>query len=188
MPRIVPFLLLLAACGSDADTQTPPTDGDDTDPPVDTDTSAPACLDGIMVTYAEGGCLGYPDQWDFKVDNAGCATSAVLDLWDTVALDWDEEHVMTLGSEGPDGAWQNWVLGPLPHATAEGEWLAGVNTSFDCYAQADSVTTAARLLDDDGATVACAIWGHDPDAVLSGSVSALHSDPADFDGCEIRPF
>jgi hypothetical protein len=50
------------------------------------------------------------------------------------------------------------------------------------------VTFAARLFDADGAQVACAIWGHDPNAVLSGATSAVHADPADVAGCEIRPF
>jgi hypothetical protein len=189
LPRTL-LALASIACGTDDGSPNSPTDDtEDTDLPADTDIETPPCVDAILVTYAEGGCLGYPDQWEFKVDNAGCATSAVLALWDTVALDWDEEHPLTIGSEAPNGEdWQNWILGPLPHATPEGEWAAGVNTSFDCVGQAESVTTATRLFDGNGAVVACAIWGHDPAAVVSGAASFLHTSAADYAGCDVRVF
>jgi hypothetical protein len=183
--RLGPFYALVACSGGAGDA--PPTEtGDDTDEPTDTD--PPECESELRITHAEGGCFGYPDQWDFKVDNAGCAVSARVAMWDTVALDWDEEHPMALGSEGPDRIWQNWTLYALPHATPRDGWQAGVNTSFDCDAQSASVTLAARLLDADGATVACAIWGHDPDAVLSGDASAVNATAADYAGCQVQPF
>ena len=179
-----PLVLALAACAGDG--TKPPTD--DTALSTDTSASVAECAADIRITHAEGGCFGYADQWDFKVDVAGCADTAVLDLWDTVALDWDEEHELVIGSEGPERIWQNWILGPLPHATPRDQWQPGVNTAFDCYLQSSNVTVAARLFDTDGVQVACAIWGHDPDAVLSGTASAVHVDPSALAGCEIASF
>jgi hypothetical protein len=158
------------------------------------DTGSPtepwACASDIRVTYAEGGCLGYPDQWDFKVDVAGCAASALFNVWDTsVTLDWDEQHPMTLALEGPDGAYQNWTLGPLPHQTPAEQWQSGVNTVFDCVSHLDALTYGVRLYDDAGDQVTCMLWGHDPALVLSGGVSAVNSDAAStFSACEVGAF
>jgi hypothetical protein len=176
-------LLVLASCTGDG-----PLPTDETGLPADTSTPGAECAEEVHVTYAEGGCFGYPDQWDFKVDVEGCAETAVLDLWDTVALDWDEEHSLAVGAVGPDRIWQNWILGPLPHATPRDQWQAGANTAFDCYAQSSNITFAARLFDADGAQMACSIWGHDPDAVLAGAASTLHVDPAAVADCQVEPF
>ena len=62
-------VILAVGCGANDGTSAD--DPQDTDLPTDTDIETPSCVYAVMVTYAEGGCLGYPDQWEFKVDNAG---------------------------------------------------------------------------------------------------------------------
>ncbi|MEQ1569862.1 MAG: hypothetical protein ABMA64_29785 [Myxococcota bacterium] len=153
-------------------------------------TPARACEADLRLTYAEGGCFGYPDQWDFKVDTEGCATTATLNSWRTSgAQDWDEQHPFTLQLEGADGAYQNWVAGPLPHASPAADWRSGVNSVFDCTADASTLTYGARLFDGAGALVACTLWGHDPALVQGGGASALNSDPSsDFVSCVVGPF
>jgi hypothetical protein len=173
---------VVAGCAGDKDESPAPTG--------ETGTPGPTCADGVSITYVEGGCLGYADQWDYKVDVAGCAASATLDSWETSgALAWDESHPMTLTLEGQDGAYQNWALGPLPHQTAQQDWQAGVNSVFDCYAHASTLTWAARVYDADGAVLACVMWGHDPALVQGGGASAVNTESAAaYADCEIRAY
>lgn len=197
-------LLLLLACGTDdpkpTDTDVDPdtdsvTTDTDTDTVTETDTTVPpettrACADTISLTAVEGGCLGYADQWDFKADIMGCATTAVVNMWDTAgASGWDEQHQMFVQVEGPEGTYQSWALGPLPQDTPQESWQTGKNSVFDCVEHASALTFAVRMYDGNGALTDCWLWGNDPAAVLGGSVTAVNSDPASaFASCEPQSF
>ncbi len=187
-------LLLLVACGTDdpkpTDTDTAvDTDTDSVTTDTDTDTTAPPETT-IALTSVEGGCLGYADQWDFKADIMGCATTAVVNMWGTAGgSGWDEQHAMFVQVEGPEGAYQSWALGPLPQGTSQESWQSGANSVFDCVEHASALTFAVRMYDGNGALMDCWLWGDDPAAVLGGSVTSLNSDPASaFASCEPQPF
>jgi hypothetical protein len=194
------MLLLLLACGGGepAETDTPGTT--ETDTPGTTETDTPGTTDTgwtttgtvtpvegcpldtpeVLITRAEGGCNAYPDMWDFRIDNAGCAAYASLDLFRLGDAPADEHHSGYTHLQAADGYYQGWFVGPL----AEGEpWVDGVSSAFTC-AEAGQITFAFRLYDAHHRQLSCALLGPDADAVRAGEATYTHAgDPAAFAGC-----
>lgn len=197
--------LMASGCGGAGDDEAPQSSGSDSraeadtsatdtaptgDTAIPTDTAAEllACEGDVFITHGEGGCFGSDYEWEFKADVAGCAQTALLNIWRTEGEPWDEQHELSLLAEGPDSVWQAWY-GLLTHQAPEGSWVPGASTVFDCQLDTGKVTFAVRLLDSTGAMRSCAVWGHDPSLVIAGGASAIHSDaPASFAACEAQPF
>ena len=140
-----------------------PTGTDDTD---DTDQGmGPFVLHSnqVLVSSVSLYCNA-PGDWVFASDLDLTSTRAVANIWNTGAgNDQGEEHLMVVVDTDPNGAWEA-IEGVYRE---DAVYMPDLASGFRCE-DIDVLTYAIRVYDDTGQISDCALWGHDPAAVVGG--------------------
>jgi len=105
-----------------------------------------------------------PGDWVFSSDLDLTSTKALVNIWNTGAgNNLSEEHLMVVTDTDPNGAWEA-IEGVY---NEDAVYLPDIASSFGCEAM-DDLTYSIRVYDAAGDISDCALWGHDPSAIVGG--------------------
>ncbi|MCB9673603.1 MAG: hypothetical protein H6737_00720 [Alphaproteobacteria bacterium] len=154
---------LTMACTNGTDTQVTDT--------FDTGEAPPTVVpDPLIQLINPAGCNGAGTAYEFAIENSGWASDAVLYIFDT-SFDptFDEEHPMSYVDSGEDanGFWDQWSTSLADEASLASQ-VPGTSTVFNCDNEG-FLTYVIEVYNEGGAVSDCAVFGDDPQAIISGT-------------------
>lgn len=153
---------------------------------IDGDTSTSAETDRVQVeTVSSAGCVG-SDAWLVEATTDGWTLGATLDLFRATDGRAEQHELGVVGTD-PDGLWDRLSSGPIADGVDPAKQVAGVNSTFDCTADADALTFAIRVTDRSSTRSDCVVWGADP-AELVLRLRTIDPDVTGLGGCRLWPF
>lgn len=183
----VAFVAAVAGC--DGGTDPTGTTGTTTDTDCDTVAGDTGCkfYDGpTLIDYVEASCSG--SNIVISADTVGWTSDAVVNMTETNASPWDEEHGLASVSFGANGYW-DLVEASLSEGAAVATQTPDVSSVFGCASHIDVpvMTYAIRVYDPDGVFADCAVWGQAPNSYIDGTYAgdALNpvSNPGELASC-----
>jgi hypothetical protein len=184
---------------STTETEAPPTgETGATDTPADTGAPVEPCAPvgtgtfaGPTTIYATAVTCNAPeDHVEYHICAQGPAAGGAVFAEETgnPEPNWSDDHTLELTDSDALGWWTE-LARRLETGASLGSWAPNVSTLFRCRAHFEStvMTYAFAVYDGDGNVVDCVVWGHDPAAMIDGTLARVNDPPFDLAGCRVLP-
>ncbi|MCA9488464.1 MAG: hypothetical protein KC621_01030 [Myxococcales bacterium] len=127
----------------------------------------------VLVTHARTTCVDDDMVLWFQTEGWTSGGQVFVEDTSSAAPHWAEEHAVESVAHDVCGAWDELEV-EIHAGVRTDQYIPDVTSAFDCTDPgAGRLTYAIAILDTDGELADCVVFGHDPQALLTGGERSL---------------